>query len=155
VEAPEPAAAKPAALAMYRLYNPNSGEHFYTASASERDATAAAGWTYEGVGWYAPETSSQPVYRLYSGTDHHYTMSVAEKDMLVKAGWTYEGVAFYSDESEGVALLRQYNPNVDPTAATGNSGSHNYTASPAENDWLVSLGWLAEGVGWYGIDTDA
>lgn len=34
--------------AMYRLYNPNSGEHFYTASDVEKDATVAAGWNYRG-----------------------------------------------------------------------------------------------------------
>lgn len=28
------------------------------------------------------------------------------------------------------------------------SGEHFYTASLSENDWLVSLGWVAEGIGW-------
>ena len=37
---------------MYRLYNQNSGEHFYTASADEHDAVKAAGWSYEGISWY-------------------------------------------------------------------------------------------------------
>ena len=66
------ACADGTAQVMYRLYNPNSGEHFYTADVSERDAVAAAGWSYEGEGWTAPTVSSTPVYRLYSGTDHHY-----------------------------------------------------------------------------------
>ena len=34
---------------MYRLYNPNSGEHFYTADASERDHLVDVGWNYEGI----------------------------------------------------------------------------------------------------------
>ena len=84
--------------AMHRLYNPNSGEHFYTASDVEKDATVAAGWNYEGIGWHAPTTSETPVYRVYSGTDHHYTMSEFERDSLVQAGWTDEGISFYSDE---------------------------------------------------------
>ncbi|MDO4404908.1 MAG: hypothetical protein Q4C09_07710 [Atopobiaceae bacterium] len=109
---------------MYRLYNPNSGEHFYTASESERD----------------------PVYRLYNanGGEHHYTTSAAERDMLVAAGWKYEGIAWMSDPARGVALLREYNPNAF-------SCNHNYTTSRAEHDWLVSLGWRDEGVGWYGV----
>ena len=37
---------------MYRLYNPNSGEHFYTASTNERDELLAAGWHDEGIAWY-------------------------------------------------------------------------------------------------------
>ncbi|MDO4404607.1 MAG: leucine-rich repeat domain-containing protein [Atopobiaceae bacterium] len=43
---------------MYRLYNPNSGEHFYTASEKERDSVVAAGWKYEGKAWYALEGGS-------------------------------------------------------------------------------------------------
>jgi hypothetical protein len=139
-------------VVMYRLYNPNSGEHFYTAVASERDATVAAGWNYEGIGWYAP-VSGKPVYRLYSGTDHHYTMDETEMRVLLDAGWKYEGVGWYSDEAEGVALYRQFNPYVDPTAARNNSGSHNYTTDKGENDALVRLGWKAEGIAWYGVKT--
>ena len=31
------------------------------------------------------------------------------------------------------------------------SGSHHYTSSIEERDYLVSLGWHYEGIGWYGI----
>jgi hypothetical protein len=144
----------PDTVPMYRLYNPWSGEHFYTSSASERDAIVASGWKYEGVGWTAPAESSKPVYRLYSGTDHHYTMDAGERDYLVSAGWKYEGIGWYSDEAEGTPLYRQYNPYVDPNAATNNSGSHNYTTSRTENDALVRAGWKAEGIAWYGLKTD-
>ena len=51
---------------MYRLYNPYSGEHFYTASADEMGHLASIGWSYEGVGWVAPKQSNTPVYRLYN-----------------------------------------------------------------------------------------
>ena len=133
-------------LPMYRLYNPNSGEHFYTASAGERDHLVKVGWRYEGIGWYAPEWSHNPVYRLYNANagDHHYTMSAAERDMLIKVGWRYEGIGWYSDDAKGVALYRQYNPNA-------RAGSHNYTTNKAENDMLVRVGWKAEGIGWYGV----
>ena len=143
--------AAPSGVAMHRLYNPNSGEHFYTASAHERDSLRRAGWKYEGVGWTAPASSRTPVYRLYSGTDHHYTASAAERDMLVRAGWKYEGVGWYSDDAKGVPLYRQFNPNVNPGAPRNNSGSHNYTTSRAEHDHLVSVGWRGEGIGWYGM----
>ena len=141
----------PSGVAMHRLYNPNSGEHFYTASAHERDSLRRAGWKYEGVGWTAPASSRTPVYRLYSGTDHHYTTSAAERDMLVRAGWKYEGVGWYSDDAKGVPLYRQFNPNVNPGAPRNNSGSHNYTTSRAEHDHLVRAGWRGEGIGWYGM----
>ena len=131
---------------MYRLYNPNSGEHFYTANAVEKSNLVKLGWRYEGIGWKAPKISNTPVYRLYNKNagDHHYTMSASERDYLVSIGWKYEGVGWYSDDSKAVPLYRQYNPNAK-------AGSHNYTISKSENDWLVSLGWRGEGIGWYGV----
>ena len=152
---PQAAHADASTQVMHRLYNPNSGEHFYTASAEERDAVAAAGWDYEGEGWTAPTSSSTPVYRLYSGTDHHYCTGEGERDALVDAGWSYEGVGWYSDDAKGVPLYRQFNPNVDPSAPTNNSGSHNYTTSLDEHNMLVSIGWNDEGIGWYGVDANA
>ena len=133
-------------VAMYHLYNPNSGEHFYTNDPAEKERNVKAGWSDEGIGWYAPSKSNKPVYRLYNvnAGDHHYTMNAAEKDTLVNLGWKYEGIGWYSDEQERVALYRQYNPNAK-------SGSHNYTTSKSENDYLVSIGWHAEDIGWYGV----
>ena len=133
---------------MHRLYNPNSGEHFYTASTVERDRLVELGWKYEGVGWVAP-AGGDPVYRLYNkyAGDHHYTTSEQEKDALVdKHGWTYEGVGWCSAPAEsGVPLYRQYNPNAK-------AGSHNYTTSEQERDTLVGKhGWHDEGIGWYGV----
>ena len=144
---PEPMATQ----VMYRAYNPNSGEHFYTAHYDEVESIVAAGWQYEGEAWTAPVTSAVPVYRLYSGTDHHYTTSAYERDELLKVGWSDEGIGWYSDDNEGVGLHRLFNPNVDPNAPTNNSGSHHYTTSEVERDHLVSIGWQYEDFGWYGV----
>ena len=131
---------------MYRMYNPNSGEHFYTAAIAERDMLISVGWRYEGIGWFAPEKSNTPVYRLYNANagDHHYTMNAAERDMLKRVGWKYEGIGWYSDDKRTTPLYRQYNPNA-------RTGTHNYTTNRAENDMLVRVGWKAEGIGWYGL----
>ena len=131
---------------MLRLYNPNTGEHFFTASVSEKNNLVSAGWKYEGIGWKAPATSNTPVYRLYDKNtgDHHYTTNVTERDNLVKLGWKNEGIGWYSDDNKSVPLYRQYNPNAT-------TGAHNYTTSKAENDRLISLGWKEEGIGWYGV----
>ena len=133
-------------VSMYRLYNPNSGEHFYTQSLSERNDLKTAGWKDEGEGWTAPETSNTPVYRLYNPNagEHHYTTAKTEHDNLVSLGWRSEGIGWYSDDAKAVPLYREYNPN----AATG---THNYTTSKSEHDYLVSLGWKDEGIGWYGV----
>jgi uncharacterized protein YjdB len=85
---------KASSISMYRLYNPNSGEHFYTSSASEKTTLVSAGWHYEGIGWTAPSVSSTPVYRLYNPNagDHFYTSDASERDHLVSVGWNYEGI---------------------------------------------------------------
>ena len=134
------------AVDMYRLYNPNSGEHFYTAKQAECDALVVAGWIYEGIGWTAPSKSYSPVYRLYNKNagDHHYTMKAGERDALVKIGWTDEGIGWYSDDAETVPVYREYNPNMK-------ANNHNYTPSKAEHDTLVSYGWNDEGIGWYAM----
>lgn len=128
-------------VTMFRLYNKNSGEHFYTKTAAEKNNLVKVGWKYEGIGWYAPDKGT-PVYRLYNKNagDHHYTTNVNEKNNLVKVGWKYEGVAWYSGGTKKV--YRQYNPNAK-------SGAHNYTTNKAENDKLVKVGWRAEGIGWH------
>ena len=138
--APTPAMAA-ATQEMYRLYNPNSGEHFYTASGAERDAVHSAGWMYEGIGWIAPTTSSTPVYRLYNPNagDHHYTTSAHERDVLVSIGWHDENIGWYSAGTYDV--LRQYNPNAT-------AGAHNFTTSADESNSLVQSGWVYEGVAW-------
>ncbi len=137
---------------MYRLYNANSGEHFYTASATERDNLVSVGWNYEGIAWTAPASAGTPVYRLFNPNarntasvvvgDHHYTTSAEEKDNLVSIGWQYEGIGWFSDGP--VALHRLYNPNAD-------AGSHHYTPSVAEKSNLEAAGWKYEGVSWFGL----
>ena len=133
-------------IEMHRLYNPNSGEHFYTGNVEEKDHLVELGWNYEGVAWNAPEKSEIPVYRLYNPNagDHHYTTDVKERDLLIKVGWNDEGIGWYSEESETVALFRLYNPN-----ALG-AGAHHFTADAAERDHLIEIGWRDEKTGWYG-----
>ena len=142
---PQPDPEPVATVTMFRLYNPNSGEHFYTASTIERDATIAAGWNDEGIGWTAP-TEGIKVYRLYNAFagEHHYTTSEAERDMLVGVGWTWEEGGWYSDPNEAVPLYRAYNPNAF-------ANNHHYTLDLGEFQTLLSLGWQNEGVGWYGM----
>lgn len=133
---------------MYRLYNPNSGEHFYTASSGERNNLVRVGWRYEGVAWIAPKSSNTPVYRLYNPVagDHHYTTSAKERDDVVRAGWRYEGIGWYSDDAKSVVLYRLYNPNAW-------SGAHHFTTSVEERDHLISVGWRYEGTSWYGVNS--
>lgn len=128
---------------MFRLYNPNSGEHFYTSSTVERDSIIAVGWQDEGTGWIAP-TEGDPVYRLYNqyAGEHHYTTSVIERDMLVSVGWNDEGIGWYAGGER--PLYRLYNPNAY-------ANNHHYSTDVGERDILISIGWQDEGIAWYAI----
>lgn len=41
--------------AVYRLYNPNDGQHMFTASVGEAQSLVDVGWVYEGIAFYAAE----------------------------------------------------------------------------------------------------
>ncbi len=131
---------------VYRLYNPNSGEHFYTADQKEALGLARIGWDYEDVGWKVREKSSEPVYRLYNPNegDHYYTTDWNECRYLDSIGWNYEKIAFYSAPDGEYPIYRQYNPNAQRY-------NHNYTKNVQEHEYLVRIGWQDENIAWYAV----
>jgi beta-N-acetylhexosaminidase len=145
-EEPEEPGEEVKSVVMYRLYNPNSGEHFYTGSEEERDNLISLGWRDEEIAWIAPETSDTPVFRLYNPNagDHHYTTSEEERDFLVKEGWNDEGIGWYSAFEDGVPVYRAYNPNAV-------AGAHHFTTSKDEINDIVKAGWRDEDLAWYAL----
>ncbi|MGM0341563.1 C39 family peptidase [Candidatus Enterococcus murrayae] len=135
--------AKAAKIAIYRVYNPNSGEHLHTMNAGERDYLVRLGWRNEGISMYVDGTGNQ-LYRLYNPNsgEHFYTLNAKERDNLKKHGWRYEGIAWKTPKT-GQAMYRVFNPN-----ARG-AGSHHYTMLVSERNDLVKRGWRNEGIAWY------
>lgn len=144
---------------VYGVYNPNSGEHYFTIDAAETKNLLAAGWQEGNVKWYAP-TAGEEVYCLYNpnvfapdGTplgDHHYTSNEIERDNLLKAGWKQGNLAFYSSintTEDRVPIYGLYNPNA---YAMGYSGAHHLTYKKTEVDNLLSLGWKEGDPKFYG-----
>jgi len=128
---------------MFRMYDPNAGEHFYTGSELERDTLVTAGWNYEGVGFNYPAIGA-PVYRLYNPVsgDHLYTMDEAEIAQKTAGDWHVEGVAFNSAPDTEVAQYRLWNPNAV-------RGAWHFTSDAGERAMLISVGWQDQGIGWY------
>lgn len=132
-------------VVVYRLYNRNTGEHFYTSNKTEKNCLAARGWDDEGIGWYGA-ASGDPVYRVYNpnapGGDHYYTTSAGERDELVALGWKsdFDGrPVFYSGGTTDLYVA--YNPNAQ-------SGAHNYTTAVHEQNVLLESGWQHGAVAW-------
>ena len=116
-------------------------------STSERQKYLNAGyWNAEGIAWYAPKKSSEPIYRLSNpnnGNEHHYTKSKSEKDWLVGLGWRYDCIAWYSDTDKVIPIYRHYHP-------IQRTGNHHYTTSKGESNHIVKYeGWRYEGISFY------
>ena len=125
----------------------NSGEHFYTASMNEARQLKLSGWNFEGIAWYSPTVSSQPVYRLFHTNvpkgDHYYTVSQGEVKKLEKTGWRLDNggkPVFYSGGKLGVRVA--FNPKAI-------SGTHNYTTSSTEQTGLLKSGWQNPALAFY------
>jgi hypothetical protein len=110
------------ATALFRLYNLDNGDHFYTTSATERDSVVAGGYTSEGTACFAFSSADPadpgrvPFFRLYNpgNGDHFYTTSAEERDNALIGGYTNQGIAcfVYSSARTGtVPLFRLYKPN--------------------------------------------
>lgn len=134
--------AETATEPVYRMYNPNTGEHLYTTDANERNVLyATQGWGYEGIGWYAAKGTGKPVYRLYNPQlgNHLYTTDTHEISVITsEQGWVadFDGQPlFYSDGT--VPVYRVYNQSLN--------GMHHLTTDKHEYDVLPEQGWQQEG----------
>lgn len=122
---------------VYRFYNSQTGAHFYTISAAERDYVIEQfpAFTYEGVRFEAysePSGSLSAVYRFYNTRTgaHFYTMSAEERDHVI-ATWPefrFEGVAWYAQTqpSGDARLMHRFYNEV--------RGVHFYTVNQTESD---------------------
>jgi len=86
---------------IYRLFNPTTGKHFFTANKQEADTAAGAGYSMEGVAGEAYTTArpgTTAVERYYNPSigAHLYTSSPQEQETLPGLGYTREGTAFYA-----------------------------------------------------------
>lgn len=134
---------------IYRLYNPDNGEHLYTTDANERDVLFNSyGWGYEGVAWYSA-TSGTPVYRLYNNVlcNHLYTTDLNEITVLTSmenTAWTIDNNAQPLFYSNGVCpIYRVYNAEL--------KGMHHLTTDKNEYDVLPTFGWAQEGISLYAV----
>lgn len=125
---------------VYRMYNPKSGEHFWTSDGNEKQSLIHIGWKYEGLAWSEASSGKTPIYRMYNpkSGEHFYTTAANERNSLQRIGWHYEGIFAYS--AGNIPVYRLYNPQL---------GSHLYTTDAYEKNVLPRQGWKYEGVAFY------
>lgn len=125
---------------MYRVYNPNNGEHLFTANKKEYDHLSKIGWNGEDIAWIAPKASLEgatAMTRMYdkNSGEHHYTKNEKEIKALEDLGWTNEGKKWATAAKNENVIHRLYNPNET------RAGRHHYTLNDKEKDHLDSIGW--------------
>ena len=135
-----PGVASAVRTAVYRFYNVNTGAHFYTASAADRDFVLRnfPEFSYENIAFYAYADSSSgkdPVFRFYNATTgaHFYSGRVAERDFVIAnfPEFRYEVISWYAQtaaSSDTSPIFRFYN---------AKTGAHFYTISVAERDLVI------------------
>lgn len=138
---------------VYRLYNPSTGQHYWTGSAQEQQTLLQSGWNSEGLAFNSIDTIRQEtppppgddlVYRFYipQSYSHFWTTDLGERDSMIAAGYDYEGVAWYSStNTSDTPVYRLYAPSIM---------QHLYTTDMNEVNTLVaSGGWNDEGIDQY------
>ncbi|KAL4769193.1 hypothetical protein BDW60DRAFT_195637 [Aspergillus nidulans var. acristatus] len=138
---------------LYRAYNGNIYDHFYTTDLNEfNNAVQNLQYSDEQTACRLHPTAEQstvPLYRMYSqsATDHFYTTSAEERDRAVQSlGYSDEGVAgyIYPQQSSVPGLVPLYR------LYSGEVTDHFYTVSQTERDNTIGrLGYSDEGIAGY------
>lgn len=137
---------------VYRLYNPNTGDHFYTTSESEKislEKILKTPIVSEGIAFYSysdgsAEKESFPVYKFYNsnGDFYFYTSSDTKNNQLSVNSKT---IAFYASPTAQNGALPVYDFYIT-------NNKHFYTISEAEKDGIVKTpnsSYKLEGIAFY------
>ncbi len=138
---------------VFRLYNSNTGQHYWTGNIQEEGTLLNDGWTLEGIPFNSIDTIRQEtpppagmdlVYRFYipQTYEHFWTTDLSERDSMISAGYDYEGVAWDSSTDNSLTpVYRLYAPSIR---------QHLFTSSLNEyNTLIASGGWNGEGISMY------
>lgn len=145
---------------VYRFLNRQTGAHFYTIDAAERDLVIASmpQFNYEGEAFLVSPTAQDgllPVHRFYNTVNgvHLYTISEDEKSYIEAnlPRYVYEGVAYHASPVGGAGLkplFRFYR---------SDRGLHFYTADHTERDGVIAslCAYRYEGSAYYVMDPSA
>ena len=141
---------------LYRVYNPNNGDHYFTTVKGEYEALVAMGWQAEGVRYQVvninvnvPDDDANKdrlhafgteIWSVYNpNTGEHLLTEEGEADALAQVGWIKEDPKFYTVQNGSESVVRVYNPNT-------NGPAHLYTDA-SEANGLAKIGWSIDNNG--------
>ena len=134
---------------LYRVYNPNNGDHYFTTDPGEYKALVAMGWQAEGVRYQVVKVGGKRTHAFGTGiwsvynpnTGEHLLTEEGEADALAQVGWIKEGTEpkFYTVQNGSESVVRVYNPNT-------NGPAHLYT-NASEANGLAKIGWSIDNNG--------
>lgn len=118
---------------VYRLRNPNTGRHYYTANTIEKNALASIGWIYERDENFISTIAKPgltPVFRLYNASTgtHLYVDSQAQRDAVLTrfpGSWADHGLLGYAipvGSDNFFSTVPGTTPNTTPTGGGSNNG---------------------------------
>lgn len=128
------AAQAAGSTAIHRMYNPNSGRHYYTLGDGERSFLVSQGWRYEkdeGFMYPTQVAGTTEVYRLYnrlSGT-HLFTEDASQKNAILTQlsfAWTQHtslGFAFAASAAATAAEPQAAAPSTSAAAFAADSSA--------------------------------
>jgi hypothetical protein len=83
---------------VHRMYRKSKQDFLLTSNPAEWTSAAKAGYTDQGVSFYASTKTSScmiPIGRYFKASVHRLAVADADRKALVAAGWKSEGTAFY------------------------------------------------------------
>ena len=131
---------------LYRVYNPNNGDHYFTIDKNEASHLVNLGWNAEGAPYKVISNNGRrtafgtAIWSVYNpNTGEHLLTEEGEADALAQVGWTKEDVKFYTVQNGSASVVRVYNPNT-------NGPAHLYTDA-SEANGLAKIGWSIDNGG--------
>ncbi|MGB4957247.1 MAG: metallophosphoesterase [Candidatus Saccharimonas sp.] len=107
---------------VYRLRNNSTNDWLSEADSAKIAAAQAAGYTSQGIYYYASLTdtaATEGVYRFVKNGKHAYALSLSDRAAYTSAGYTSEGISFYAiptaaDAPEFTTPTPDPDPDPDP-----------------------------------------
>ena len=127
--------------AVWRLYNPKSGGHFFSANYTEVNTYLMNGWKSDGIVSYSSDNGDISVHRLYNPKTNYHILSSnsAEINSLKSQGWKDDGEIFKANSSG------------KPVWRLSNKGRYFATNNTDELSIYKNAGWNIDGISYYEI----